>query len=56
MKKELTPEERTKIYKEIFDEAGNLVRRQMYRFVPFADEVEIGKSMRKLRDLLAKVV
>lgn len=56
MVKKLTAEERGKIYEEIFLEASNLVTRQMYRYLPYADGKRIGRSMRKLRDLLELVV
>lgn len=56
MKKELTPEERRKIYEDIFAEMGNLVTRQMYPYLPSANGVKIERSMRKLRDLLEMVV
>jgi len=54
--KELTEEERHRIYEEIFTEMSSLVTRQMYPYMPSANGVKIESSMRKLKALLEMVV
>jgi len=54
--KEMTEEERHRVYEDIFTEMAKMVRGQMYPYIPYMNGKKVEESMKKLKDLLEMVV